>query len=124
MELTSVKTAVKERLDAVDEFSKSLPEMKMNLTRTQIKNTDLMSEEWIKWCNLQGELNQMIYSVEWLVNELKIAMSTLGNNLEIEINQKNMLRKSVDLLELKIKPLRNLIMPIQNFVYFCQRESR
>ena len=39
MELTSVKTAVKERLDAVDEFSKSLPEMKMNLTRTQIKNT-------------------------------------------------------------------------------------
>lgn len=124
MELTSVKTAIKERIEEIDNFISNLPELKISLDYNQRLNSRYIDEEWIKWENLQGELSRILLASKWLQSKIKEAISVLGNNLEIEINQKNMLRKSLEILENRTKPLEELKLPIQNFVYYCQSKSK
>lgn len=124
MEITSVKVAVKEVLDKIDTFVNNLPALEIKLDYNQRKNEKLISDEWTKWNNLQGELSSTILASEYLQSNIKEAISVLNNNLEIEINQKNMLRKTVDILENRTKPLKDLKMSIQNFVYECQSMYR
>lgn len=124
MEITSVKVAVKEVLDKIDTFVNNLPALEIKLDYNQRKNEKLISDEWTKWNNLQGELSSTILASEYLQSNIKEAISVLNNNLEIEINQKNMLRKTIDILENRTKPLKDLKMSIQNFVYECQSMYR
>ena len=122
MELTSVKTAIKERIEEIDNFISNLPELKISLDYNQRLNSRYIDEEWIKWENLQGELSRILLASKWLQSKIKEAISVLGN--KIEINQKNMLRKSLEILENRTKPLEELKLPIQNFVYYCQSKSK
>lgn len=124
MEITSVKVAVKEVIDKIDTFVNNLPALEIKLDYNQRKNERLISDEWTKWNNLQGELSSTILASEYLQSNIKEAISVLNNNLEIEINQKNMLRKTIDILENRTKPLKDLKMSIQNFVYECQSMYR
>lgn len=124
MEITSVKVAVKEVIDKIDTFVNNLPALEIKLDYNQRKNEKLISDEWTKWNNLQGELSSTILASEYLQSNIKEAISVLNNNLEIEINQKNMLRKTIDILENRTKPLKDLKMSIQNFVYECQSMYR
>ena len=124
MEITSVKVAVKEVIDKIDTFVNNLPALEIKLDYKKRKNEKLISDEWTKWNNLQGELSSTILASEYLQSNIKEAISVLNNNLEIEINQKNMLRKTIDILENRTKPLKDLKMSIQNFVYECQSMYR
>lgn len=124
MEITSVKTAIKERIDDIDNFVKNLPDLKITLSWNDLNNDKIVSEKWIECLNIEEELTRTILASDYLQSQIKEAISVLGNNLDIEINQKNMLRKSLDILENRTKPLKDLRMTIQNKIYFFQRQAR
>ncbi|MBQ2639300.1 MAG: hypothetical protein IJF92_00840 [Bacilli bacterium] len=124
MEITSVKQAIKEQITQIDNFINNLPDLKVNLDWNQKHNKEIVDREWTKYLNIEDDLTRTILASEYLQSQIKEAISVLGNNLEIEINQKNMLRKSLDILENRTKPLEQLRMGIQNKIYYYQRLSR
>lgn len=124
MEITSVKAAIKERISDIDNFVNNLPDLKINLDWNQKHNKQIVDEQWTKLLNIEEDLTRTILASEYLQSQIKEAISVLNNNLEIEINQKNMLRKSLDILDNRTRPLKDIKMTIQNKIYYFQRLSR
>lgn len=123
MEITSLKTAIKERLDDIDNYMNNLPNLKV-LTYDQQHNKELVNREYSRIIDLGTELNRIIMASEYLQSKITEAISILSNNLEIEIQQKNMLRKSLDILQNRTKPLYNERPNYTKLEIFYQRLTR
>lgn len=123
MELTSIKTAIKERLDEIDNYMNNLPNLKV-LDWDKQHNKEAVGKEYSRIIDLGTELNRIIMASEYLQSKIAEAISILNNNLEIEIQQKNMLRKSLDILQNRTKPLYNERPNYTKLEIFYQRLYR
>lgn len=123
MEITSLKKAVKDRLNEIDDYMNNLPDVKV-LDWNQKLNKNIIDTEWVRILNANNELNRIIMASEYLQSKITEAISILSNNLEIEIQQKNMLKKSLDILQVRTKPLYNERPTFANLIYFYQSQSK
>lgn len=119
MEINSVKQALKERLDEIDKYMGNPPPFNL-LKETDMNNPIKVNKEYVRILDLEAELRRMISASEWLESKLLEAISVLNSNLEIEVKQKNMLRKSVEILQNRIKPLRTELPIYTNRIYALQ----
>ena len=119
MEINSVKQALKERLDEIDKYMGNPPPFNL-LKETDMNNPIKVNKEYVRMLDLEAELRRMISASEWLESKLLEAISVLNSNLEIEVKQKNMLRKSVEILQNRIKPLKTELPIYTNRIYALQ----
>ena len=119
MEINSVKQALKERLDEIDKYMGNPPPFNL-LKETDMNNPIKVNKEYVRILDLEAELRRMISASEWLESKLLEAISVLNSNLEIEVKQKNMLRKSVEILQNRIKPLKTELPIYTNRIYALQ----
>ena len=119
MEINSVKQALKERLDEIDKYMGNPPSFNL-LKETDMNNPIKVNKEYVRILDLEAELRRMISASEWLESKLLEAISVLNSNLEIEVKQKNMLRKSVEILQNRIKPLKTELPIYTNRIYALQ----
>lgn len=119
MEINSVKQALKERLDEIDKYMGNPPPFNL-LKETDMNNLIKVNKEYVRILDLEAELRRMISASEWLESKLLEAISVLNSNLEIEVKQKNMLRKSVEILQNRIKPLKTELPIYTNRIYALQ----
>ena len=119
MEINSVKQALKERLDEIDKYMGNPPPFNL-LKETDMSNPVKVNKEYVRILDLEAELRRMISASEWLESKLLEAISVLNSNLEIEVKQKNMLRKSVEILQNRIKPLKTELPIYTNRIYALQ----
>lgn len=119
MEINSVKQALKERLDEIDKYMGNPPPFNL-LKETDMNNPIKVNREYVRILDLEAELRRMISASEWLESKLLEAISVLNSNLEIEVKQKNMLRKSVEILQNRIKPLKTELPIYTNRIYALQ----
>ena len=123
MEINSVKQAIKERLNDIDNFMSNLPEIVI-LKGNDRNNLDKVNLEYARILELDHNLRRLIMASEYLQAIIAEAISILSNNLEIEIRQKNMLRKSLDILQNRTKPLYNELSNYSNKIFYYQDLQR
>lgn len=123
MEITSLKAAIKSRLDEIDNYMNNLPSLKV-LTWNQQSNKELVGKEYSRIVDLGTDLNRIIMASEYLQSKILEAISVLNSNLELEVQQKNMLRKSLDILQNRTKPLYNERPNYTKLEIFYQRLYR
>lgn len=117
--ITSVKTAVKERLDAINDYMKNLPEIKILIGNDRL-NIEKVDFEYARILELDHQLRRLILASENLQSIISEAMSVLSNNLEIELRQKTMLRKSLDILKNRTDPLKIELTNNANKIFYYQ----
>lgn len=123
MEISSIKQVLKQELDKIDNYLDNLPEISI-LKGDDRFNGNKVNAEYARILELDHELRRLIISSERLQHIIEEAISILSNNLEIEVKQKNMLRKSLDILKNRTKPLYIEITNNSNKIFYYQNLQR
>ena len=119
MNLNSFKDALEERLQEIDKYASNPPDIKP-LSHNDLLDYDKIMQEYSRVVTLSQELNRIIFASEYLQSKTEEAISMLSSNLEIELKQKTVLKRGLDLLKCRTYPLYGEQKNYTNMIVFYQ----